>query len=281
MAQDLSRYRSSIYLDGYTYRLSLRIHEGQRQTSGEIPHNHPQYELHAVFSGEAILEQEGLPPIIKKSGDCVLMPPHAYHLRRLRSDDTRCCTLYIDSPRGAPFRIDSQNGVSMTCAPILMGYLNALEEEFTVRQLGSDGSIQSLLTLLLVAVVRELSHLPKGVNAEKPPVFAQREEFIDNYFASYYSQNISAKDLAACLGITTRQLTRIMQKRYGCTFRQHLQEIRLYHARRQLTNTKTPICQIANDCGFTCQGAFATAFRKQSGCTPSQFREQKYVKTDI
>ena len=162
-----------------------------------------------------------------------------------------------------------------------MEYLNALEAEFAVRQFGSDGSIQSLLTLLLVAVVRELSHLPKGVNAEKPPVFAQREEFIDNYFASYYSQNISAKDLAACLGITTRQLTRIMQKRYGCTFRQHLQEIRLYHARRQLTNTKTPICQIANDCGITWQGAFATAFRKQSGCTPSQFREQKYVKTDI
>lgn len=275
MSQDLSRYRSSIYLDGYTYRLSLRIHEGQRQTSGEVPHSHPQYELHAVFSGEAILEQEGLPPIIMKPGDCVLIPPHAYHLRRLRSDDTRCCTLYIDSPKGALFHIDSQTGVSMVCAPLLMGYLNALEEEFSVWQPGSDGCIQSLLTLLLVAVVRELSHLPKNVSAEKPPVFTQREEFIDNYFASQYSRDISAKDLADCLGITTRQLARIMQKRYGCTFRQHLQEIRLYHARQQLINTKTPIWQIANDCGFTCQGAFATAFRKQSGYTPSAFRERK------
>lgn len=278
MAQDLSRYRSSIYLDGYTYRLSLRIHEGQRQTSGEVPHSHPQYELHAVFYGEATLEQEGFPPVIMKSGDCVLIPPHAYHLRRLGSDDTRCCTLYIDSPKGAPFHIDSQNGVTMMCAPLLMGYLNALEEEFTVRQIGSDGSIQSLLTLLLVAVVRELSNLPKSLNSEKPPVFAQREESIDNYFASHYSQNISAKDLAVYLGITTRQLARIMQKRYGCTFRQHLQEIRLYHARRQLSNTKAPIWQIANDCGFTCQGAFATAFRKQSGYTPSQFRERKDLK---
>lgn len=278
MVQDLSQHCCSIYLDGHTYRLSLRIHEGQRQTAGEVPHSHPQYELHAVFYGEAILEQEGFPPVIMKSGDCVLIPPHAYHLRRLGSDDTRCCTLYIDSPKGAPFHLNSQNGVTMMCAPLLMGYLNALEEEFTVRQIGSDGSIQSLLTLLLVAVVRELSNLPKSLNSEKPPVFAQREESIDNYFASHYSRNISAKDLAGYLGITTRQLARIMQKRYGCTFRQHLQKIRLYHARRQLSNTKTPIWQIANDCGFTCQGAFATAFRKQSGCTPSQFRERKSLK---
>lgn len=278
MKQDVLRYRSSIYLDGYTYRLSLRIHEGQRQTSGEVPHTHPQYELHTVFSGEATLEQEGMSPVIMRPGDCVLVPPHIYHLRRLGSDETRCCTLYMDSPKGAPIQIDRQNCVRMVCAPLLMEYLNALEAEFAVRQFGSDGSIQSLLTLLLVAVVRELSHLPKNLSVEKPPVFAQREESIDNFFASHYSRNISAKDLADHLEITTRQLARIMQKRYGCTFRQHLLEIRLYHARQQLVNTNAPIWQIANDCGFTCQGAFATAFRKQSGCTPSQFRQQNDLK---
>lgn len=275
MVQDLSQHRCSLYLDGYTYRLSLRIHEGQRQTAGEVPHSHPQYELHAVFSGEAVLEQEGFPPMLMQPGDCVLIPPHTYHLRRLGSDETRCCTLYIDSPKGVPFRVEDHHCVRMVCAPLLMAYLNALESEFTVRQLGSDGSIQSLLTLLLVAVIRELSNLPKSFCTIKPSVLAQREESIDNYFASHYYQDISAKDLAAYLGITTRQLSRIMQKRYGCTFRQHLLEIRLYHARQQLTNTDLTILQIANDCGFTCQSAFATAFRKRSGCTPSQFREQR------
>ena len=275
MTQDLSQHRCSILLDGYTYRLSLRIHEGQRQTSGEVPHSHPQYELHAVFSGEAILEQEGSPHIFMRPGDCVLIPPHIYHLRRLGSDETRCCTLYIDSPKGVPFHVDNKNCIRMTCAPLMMDYLNALEEELTIRQLGSDGSIQSLLTLLLVAVIRELSNLPKSLCLVKPPVLAQREESIDNYFASRYFQDIGAKDLAAYLGITTRQLARVKQKRYGCTFRQHLLEIRLYHARQQLFNTDRSILQIANACGFTCQGAFSTAFRRQSGCTPSQYRQRK------
>ena len=275
MEQDLSQHRCSIYLDGYTYNLSLRIHEGRRQISGEVPHSHPQYELHAVFSGKATLEQEGRSPVVMESGDCILIPPHTYHLRRLGSDETHCCTLYIDSPKGVSLRVEEHKCIRMVCAPLLMEYLNALESEFAVRQIGSDGSIQSLLTLLLVAVIRELSNLPKSFCMTKPSVLAQREESIDNYFASHYFQDISAKDLAAYLGITTRQLARIMQKRYGCTFRQHLLETRLYHARQQLSNTDLSVLQIANNCGFSCQGAFATAFRKQAGCTPSQFRDQR------
>lgn len=274
MPQDLPQYRGSIYLDGYTYQISLRMHEGQRHISGEVPHSHSQYELHAVFSGKAVLEQEGFPPVCLETGDCAVMPPHTYHLRRLGSDDTRCCTMYIDIPKGVPYSAAEQVCIHLLCAPQINRLLNALEAEFTVRQLGSDGCVQSLLTLILVAVIRELSNLPKAFCVKHPPMLQQREETIDNYFASHYFQNISAKDLSAYLGITTRQLARVMQKKYQCTFRQHLQEIRLYHARQQLINTDTPICQIANDCGFTCQSAFATAFRKQSGCTPSQFRQQ-------
>lgn len=279
MQQDLPQYRGSIYLDGCTYQLSLRIHEGQRHTSGQVPHNHPQYELHAVFSGEAVLEQEGFPPVVLQPGDCCVIPPHTYHLRRLKFEETRCCTLYIDSPKGAPFQVAGQSCIRLACAPLLTGYLNALEAELGVRQIGSEGSIQSLLTLLLVAMMRELSNLPQKCLPREPlPVFQQREEFIDNYFASHYWQDVSASDLAAHLGITTRHLARVMQKRYGCTFRQHLLKIRLYHARQQLTNSELPIWQIANRCGFTCQSAFATAFRKQSGCTPSQFRDRKDLK---
>ena len=154
-----------------------------------------------------------------------------------------------------------------------MNCLHALEAELSERKIGSDSSIQCLLTLLLICMIRELNNQPeKNRSAVRNPVSQQREETIDNYFASHYRQDIQARDLAEHIGITTRQLSRIMHKRYGCTFRQHLLEIRLYHARRQLTDTEDTVLQIANDCGFTCQGAFSTAFRKATGCTPSQYR---------
>jgi len=272
---DLPHYRGSIYLDGYTYRISLRFQEGLQQTAVELPHSHPQYELHAVFQGEVILEQEGFSPVKLQSGNCCLISPLTYHLRKLGSNTTKCCALYIDTPKGAPLHMENHGCVDLACAPVLIQYLNMLERELADRQIGSDSSIQCLLTLLLITMVRELTNLEsKAVSKKCIPACQQREETIDNYFASRYGQEISAGDLAAHLGITTRHLARIMQQRYGCTFRKHLLDIRLYHARQQLMNSEATILQIANSCGFSCQGAFATVFRKVVGCTPSQYRQQ-------
>ena len=272
---DLPHYRGSIYLDGYTYRISLRFQEGPQETSVELPHSHPQYELHAVFQGEVILEQEGSSPAKLQSGNCCLISPLTYHLRKIGSDTTKCCSLYIDTPKGAPLHMENHGRVDLVCAPVLIQYLSLMERELADRQIGADNSIQCLLTLLLVTMIRELNNLEsKAVSKRCTPAFQQREETIDNYFASRYGQEISAQDLAVHLGITTRQLARIMQQRYGCTFRTHLLDIRLYHARQLLTNSEATILQIANACGFSCQGAFATVFRKEVGCTPSQYRQQ-------
>ena len=275
MQQDALQYRGSIYLDGYTYRLSLRFHEGQQQTI-EVPHMHPQYELHVVFSGEVMLEQEGLPSTILRTGDCCLVSPLVYHLRRCGSDQTKCCALYIDSPKGAPLCAAKKNAVNLVCAAVMMEYLRGIEAEISGRNISADSSLQCLFTLLLISLIRELNKQPP----ERPltvhtTISQQREETIDNYFASHYGQNICARNLADYLGITTRQLARIMQKRYACTFRQHLQEIRLYHARQQLIHSERTILEIANDCGFTDQGAFSVAFRNTIGCTPSQYRQQQ------
>lgn len=272
--QELLQYRGNIYLDGYTYRISLRFHEDQQATV-ELPHSHPQYELHAVFQGEVILEQEGFPPVRLQPGHCCLLSPLVYHQRNFGSDTTKCCALYIDAPKGAPLHMENRGYVDLACAPVLIPYLNTLERELADRRVGSDSSIQCLLTLLLIGIIRELTNLvPKNVSIKRAPVCQQREETIDSYFANHYWQEISARDLAEHIGITTRQLARIMQQRYDCTFRQHLLDIRLYHARQQLVNSEETILQIANACGFSCQAAFATAFRKVVGCTPSQYRQK-------
>ena len=273
MLKDALQYQGSIYLDGYTYRLSLRFHEGQQKTV-EVPHMHPQYELHAVFQGEVMLEQEGGHSTVLKAGDCCLVSPLVYHLRRCGSDTTKCCALYIDCPRGAPLCAVGEYDVNLICAPVVMQYLWTIEAELSQRKIGTESSVQCLLTLVLISMIRELNKKPtERLLSTRVPISQQREETIDNYFASHYGQDICASDLADHLGITTRQLARIMHKRYGCTFRQHLLELRLYHARQQLINTEDTVLQVANDCGYTSQGAFSTAFRKSTGCTPSQYRK--------
>ena len=143
-----------------------------------------------------------------------------------------------------------------------------------MHQLGADTSLQSLCALILITVLRELTGAPKALPPRKHTATLPYGDVIDNYFAMHYFDSISAADMAARIGVTTRQLSRIMQQHYGCTFRQRLLEIRLYHAQQYLTNTANPVWQIAIACGFTGEGSFHTAFRKSLGCTPSEYRKQ-------
>ena len=268
----LPQYRSSVYIDGYTYHLSLRFYKGEQDQQSQLPHSHAQYELHALFCGQAVFELEGKPVLMLEAGDCCVIPPKVYHLRRPGTGETRCCSLSIDCPKGAPLHSIDHDLRLLSCASGVICCLNALEREFSLRQIGTDSSIQSLFTLLLTMVLRELA-TPVQTAPVNRALPARRDERIDNYFARHYGRDISAGDLAAHIGITTRQLARIMQQRYGCTFRQHLLETRLYHARQQLA-TEDPISHIAFVCGFSSQEAFATAFRRQEGCTPSQYRKK-------
>lgn len=266
-------YRSDIYIDGHTYQISIQFPTGELLPSGTVPHNHSRYELHALAEGSAVLEFEDRPPVSLKSGDCYIIAPHIYHLRRVQQGADGCFVVFISCSRGSPLQLNDIR--RMHCAPELVRILCALEDEFKNRRIGSDDTVQSLCTLLLVLILRELTApikqhmLPARASAQ------QREDLMDSYFAMHYGYEISAGDLAGRLGITTRQLARIMQQRYGCTFRQHLIEIRLYHARAYLTTTEMPVCRIATICGFASQSAFATVFRKYMGCSPTQYRREK------
>lgn len=266
-------YRSDIYVDGYTYQISIQFPTEELEPSGTVPHNHSRYELHALTEGDAILEFEDRSPIPLKGGDCYIIPPHIYHLRRIHQGAGGYFVMFISCPKGAPLQL--QDICSLRSAPELICLLRALEDEFRNRRIGADNAVQSLCGLLLVLVLRELTMPPKQYTLPARVTVQQREDLMDNYFALHYGHEISAGDLAGKLGITTRQLARIMQQRYGCTFRQHLLKIRLYHARNYLTTTQLPACRVAVICGFASQSAFTTAFHKHMGCSPTQYRRAK------
>ena len=268
----LPEYRSSIFIDGYTYQLSVYFSQGE-QPAGMLMHSHSRYELHAIIEGDAVLEFESEPVLTLKSGDCCIIAPHIYHLRRVKPGAGQCFVMFISCPKGAPLQL--QDTVCLRCAPELIRLFRALAEENKKRRIGSDSVVQSLCTLLLVAILRELTAPLQQQNLPARASVNLREDLIDNYFAKNYGSETTAGDLAEKLGITTRQLARIMQQRYGCTFRQHLLEIRMYHARSYLTTTDMPVCEISSVCGFADQGAFATAFRRCVGCTPTQYRRKK------
>lgn len=72
-------------------------------------------------------------------------------------------------------------------------------------------------------------------------------------------------------------LFREFKKYYNTSPGLFLQRQRVRKAMSLLHNSKLSIEMIANQCGFSCGSYFTTAFRKQTGMTPLQFRKSVKV----
>lgn len=269
--ESVPHYSGSLLIEGSTYRISVRIAEGTRAAEDVPVHSHSQYELLAFYDG-SIYIQTGSQGQLLQGGQCCLLQPNTYHLRRCSADTTKYFTMFIQCLNSSPLEALKEPCLQLRCAPEILGWFFALEKERHSLSFGAGSNVQALASLILVAVLRELDGREDYSGSDPNSSFARYEDIIDDYIALHYAEDLRIGELAEQVGITSRHLARIMQRSYGCTFRQRLLEIRLYYAREYLTTTQLPISQIAIRCGFTAESAFSAAFRKNIGCTPTEYR---------
>lgn len=267
-------YNGSLLIDGNTYRISIRFAEGARAAEDVPVHSHSQYELLAFFNGSTYI-QSSSHAYQFQGGQCCLLQPRTYHLRRCSADTTKFSTMFIQGPDSSPLAVLKEPCLQLRCAPEILSWFSALEKELHSHSLGADSNVQALASLILVAVLRELDGQHKRQGSDQNSSLLRYEDIIDDYIALHYAEDLRIGDLAEQVGITARHLARIIRQSYGCTFRQRLLEIRLYYAREYLTTTQLPVSQIAIRCGFTAESAFSAAFRKNIGCTPTQYRRKQ------
>jgi AraC-like DNA-binding protein len=80
----------------------------------------------------------------------------------------------------------------------------------------------------------------------------------------------SGAEWAARIGVTPRTLQRLFLSQTGLSFRQWRQQARLLFALQRLASGER-IIEVAFDCGYASQSAFAAMFRGHFGVPPSAF----------
>lgn len=91
----------------------------------------------------------------------------------------------------------------------------------------------------------------------------------------YMRENISrfsVAELCDYLNVEERTLRNIFMRRLNTTPKKHFEFLRLEESKRYLETTSLPIGEIAVQLGFSNPGHFSTAFRKEYGETPKQYR---------
>jgi len=89
----------------------------------------------------------------------------------------------------------------------------------------------------------------------------------------YRQENLKLKDLSQQIGITSHQLSEVLNAHLKQTFGHFVNSYRVKEACEQLiANPQTSILAIAYSVGFNSKAAFQTAFQKFIGSSPSKYR---------
>lgn len=84
---------------------------------------------------------------------------------------------------------------------------------------------------------------------------------------------LGVPEIARKVGVSQRQLERLVQRCMGCSVVRLNQVLRLQYARVLLTNTQMSIREVSAACGFNGVSYFAQAFVKCFGKKPSEYRQ--------
>ncbi len=149
-----------------------------------------------------------------------------------------------------------------------------LSEEHGLAREGYRLAMRGLLVLIAVGVARlAVSHARTGSVTLYPAdaTVAQLRSLVDEFFRKERLLGFYAEKL----GMTVDRLNDHVKRLTGVTAGHLIRQRVLTEAKRQLVFTTQPIHEISEELAFADPSHFARFFRKQTGTTPHEFRDQR------
>ncbi len=97
------------------------------------------------------------------------------------------------------------------------------------------------------------------------------------YISANYASPVGLQEAAAYLELSESHLSRLFKEVTGLNFLQYLNAWRVNRSVDLMADPKKNIAEIALACGFPTPGYFAKIFKRFTGKTPTQFRDEQGV----
>lgn len=101
---------------------------------------------------------------------------------------------------------------------------------------------------------------------------AKRVYFLEELLNQYYDSNCTIGHLAKKLHLSERQVSRLVKKEYGKSFRSRLSAVRMEAAKRFLSEGY-PIAEVSEMVGYSSISAFYTAYKRHYGVPPGKSKQ--------
>jgi LacI family transcriptional regulator len=126
---------------------------------------------------------------------------------------------------------------------------------------------------------------PQGlIVRQSTDFFAVDDELISSaleFIAANSHRKIGPDDVARAVTTETRTLQRRFRKYLNRPIATEIRRVRIERAKRELTQSKRPLSEIARDVGFGEPMRMYEVFRRELGVTPSQYRRERQVQDEV
>jgi len=245
---------------------------GKFKNAGMTPHFHESYSIGLFTHGE-YKYKSGSKKVILKAGDIRVVAP--YELHKTYEGEWKYIHFDIDANLFLNMIKDIKQNDNIKNIPILplhkekllfnsaINLYHSLQNrdileiehsfnEFTTALLKSSNSLE-----LINSITLEQKKLSKAI------------EYI---FTFWNNPKLSVEEIAKEIGFSTYYFSRTFHKEFLITPHKFILSLRVERAKQKIIHTKTPLAQIAQECGFSDQSHMIRVFKKINGFTPNKIR---------
>jgi AraC family transcriptional activator of pobA len=157
----------------------------------------------------------------------------------------------------------------------LMPLFEAIERESRMHTGGEVAAGAALLMAVFVQIRRITAALqaPEGQDTASGTRKAEQLERFRTLVDAHFRERWAVERYAAEMGLSAGQLSRICRESLGMSGLDVVNARVVHEAERELVYSTLGIKQIAGLLGFSDDAYFGRFFRKQTGSTPTEFRE--------
>ena len=103
---------------------------------------------------------------------------------------------------------------------------------------------------------------------------ADKVQLVARYITEHYRDEITLSKAAEMACLEKTYFSKRFKTLTGFGFQEYLLQTRLLAAEQMLLETKLPMNEIAENCGFSCSNYFGDVFRRHKGVSPSDYRKK-------
>ena len=213
---------------------------------------------------------------ILKAGDMVLTRPNVLHKTNYNPETQNSrYVIYCASflfPQSVQ-EILSESDYYITSLPEEVGnaefLFSQIHNEAVLRDKFSEDMIKSYLAAISVLFFRYSKSNDNVARKVKSGIVEAAIEYIKDNF----SRDITLESAAKHISTSSKYLSQVFKKEVEINFNEYLAVYRLRQSVTMITtHPEKSITEIAYDCGFNNSSHFSARFKKECGCTPTQFR---------